>query len=152
GSGGDLRKKEIGLQRDQLLREPLHHLRVGPGPANVDPYVAAVRPPELLECLPKCCDPGLCFPVVLGIAHQHADAPHSVGLRPRRERPRDRTAEQRDELAAPHSITSSARSKKSRLMFKPRARAVLRLITSSNLTGCSIGKAAGLAPFTIFST
>jgi len=31
-------------------------------------------------------------------------------LRARRERPRSCTAEQRDELAPPHSITSSARS------------------------------------------
>jgi hypothetical protein len=34
--------------------------------------------------------------------HEHADAPHSLGLlRPRRERPSRRAAEQRDELASP---------------------------------------------------
>jgi hypothetical protein len=33
--------------------------------------------------------------------HEHADAPHPLALlRTGRERPRDRTAEQRDELAA----------------------------------------------------
>ena len=38
------------------------------------------------------------------------DAPHAFGvLRARRERPRYRAAEQRDERAAVHSITSSAR-------------------------------------------
>jgi hypothetical protein len=44
--------------------------------------------------------------------HEHADAAHAVALlRARRERPRRRTAEERDELASPiHSITSSARS------------------------------------------
>ena len=43
---------------------------------------------------------------------QHADTPHALALlRPRRERPRRRrAAEQRDELAALHSITSSARA------------------------------------------
>jgi hypothetical protein len=46
--------------------------------------------------------------------HQHAHAWHLAGspdrlLRARRQRPRRRrTAEQRDELATPHSITSSA--------------------------------------------
>jgi hypothetical protein len=42
----------------------------------------------------------------------HADAPDPLWLlRARRERPRRRAGEQRDELAAPHSITSSARNK-----------------------------------------
>jgi hypothetical protein len=38
--------------------------------------------------------------------HEHADAPHSIGLllRARRERPRCRAAEQRDEVATPHLI------------------------------------------------
>ena len=45
-------------------------------------------------------------------AHEHADAPHPLALlRARRERPRSRrAAEQRDELAPLHSITSSARA------------------------------------------
>src|SRR5215831_9990046 len=52
---------------------------------------------------------------ILAKPAQHADAPHAFGLlRPRRERPRSRAAEQRDELAAfdlrTHSITSSARA------------------------------------------
>jgi len=44
----------------------------------------------------------------------HADAPHPLALlRARRERPRSRAAEQRDELAATaHSITSSASESK----------------------------------------
>ena len=45
--------------------------------------------------------PGLCFRVALGIAHQHADPPHALGLlRARGERPRSRrAAKKRDELA-----------------------------------------------------
>jgi hypothetical protein len=39
--------------------------------------------------------------------HQHANAPHPLALRLRRERPRHRPAEQGDELATFHSITSS---------------------------------------------
>src|SRR5262249_36528806 len=56
----------------------------------------------------------------------------------RRDRPRGRAAEQRDELAPPHSITSSARASKLSGTVRPSAFAVLRLITSSNLVGCSI--------------
>src|SRR5262249_5345754 len=53
---------------------------------------------------------GLTFRVG-GNGHEHTDAPHSLALlRAQRERPRRRTTEQRDELAASHSITSSARA------------------------------------------
>src|SRR6266581_9674837 len=49
-------------------------------------------------------------------------------------------------------ITSSARSWNSRLIVSPSVCAVLRLTTSSNLLGCSIGRSAGFAPFRILST
>src|SRR5260370_26235488 len=51
-----------------------------------------------------------------------------------------------------HWITSSARSSISCGMAMPSAFAVLRLITSSNFVGCSIGKSNGLAPLRILST
>ena len=52
------------------------------------------------------------------------------------ERPRRRgAAEQRDEVAAPHSITSSARASSIGGTSRPSAFAVLRLITSSYLVG-----------------
>ena len=95
---------KFGLQRDEFLRKSLQRLGVKRPPARVDPDVAAVRPPELLESLPECGDVGLSFRVTLGIAHQHADPPHPVGLlRTRRERPSGRrAAQQRDELAPLH--------------------------------------------------
>src|SRR5262249_22661698 len=83
---------------------------------------------------------------------EEADHRHCRLLRARCERPRSRAAEQRDELAALHSITSSARSWNSRLIASPSACAVLRLTTSSNLVGCSIGRSAGFAPLRILST
>ena len=53
-------------------------------------------------------------------------------LRPRRERPRNRrTAEQREELAPLHSITSSARASNVGGISRPSALAVSRLIISS---------------------
>ena len=52
-------------------------------------------------------------------------------LRPRCERPRSRrSAEQRDELAPLHSITSSARASSDGGTSRPSAFAVLRLVTN----------------------
>src|SRR5262249_52661314 len=53
---------------------------------------------------------------------------------------------------ARHWITSSARASTAGGMVRPRAFAVLRLITSSNFVGCSTGRSAGLAPFKTLST
>src|SRR5262249_33840465 len=76
---------------------------------------------------------------------------HRRLLRPRRERPRSRTANERDEIAALHSITSSARASSVGAMLTPSAFAVVRLITRSNLVGCSTGMSAGFAPRKILS-
>src|SRR5262249_16789586 len=85
---------------------------------------------------------------------QHADAPHPFGLlRARRERPcASCAAEERDELAALHSITSSATSRRSRGISRSRPLAVLRLMTSSNFVGACTGRSAGLAPRRMRST
>src|SRR5262245_29663219 len=73
---------------------------------------------------------------------------HRRLLRPRRERPRRRAAEQRDELATPdHSITSSARASREGGTVRPSALAVLRLSTVWYLVGACTGRSAGLAPF-----
>src|SRR5262249_24430135 len=99
-------------------------------------------------------DAGLSFRVVRARGHQHADAPHPLALlRARRERPRGcRTAEQRHELAPPHSITSSARASSVEGTVRPSALAVLRLMISSYLVGACTGKSAGLAPLRMRST
>src|SRR5262249_35917638 len=77
---------------------------------------------------------------------------HCCLLRPRRERPRGGDAEQRDELAAVHSITSSARSSRPIGSSIPNARAALRLTMSENLVGCCTGKSPGLTPLRMRST
>src|SRR5439155_24578797 len=53
--------------------------------------------------------------------------------------------------AGRQSMTSLERRKRSGGIVIFRARAVLRLITSSNLLARSIGKSAGFAPFRILS-
>src|SRR5262249_48009876 len=68
-------------------------------------------------------------------------------LRTRRDRPRRRAAEQRDELApSHHSITPSARCCRNHGTSRPSALAVLRLTTSSNLVGACTGRSAGFSP------
>src|SRR5438876_2282712 len=57
-------------------------------------------------------------------------------LRPRRERPRRRAAEERDERASLHSITSSARPIRGSGMVRPSDLAVFMLIISSSLVAC----------------
>src|SRR5262249_22711515 len=73
-------------------------------------------------------------------------------LRTRRERPRRRAAEQRDERApVAHSITSSASESNLPGTVRRSVLAVVRLITRSNLVGCSTGMPAGLVPQNILS-
>src|SRR5262249_28113790 len=84
---------------------------------------------------------------------QKSDRRHRRRLRARRERPRARrAAEERDERAPLHSITSSARASSVGGTSRPSALAVVRLITRSNLVGCSTGRLAGFAPRKILST
>src|SRR5262245_24343798 len=68
-------------------------------------------------------------------------------LRPRRERPRRRgAAEQRDELATSHSITSSACASNVGGTSMPSIFAVWRLMTSSSLVARRTGISAGFSP------
>src|SRR5262245_53953639 len=85
---------------------------------------------------------------------QAAEAINASGLlSARHERPRDRrAAEQSDELASRHSITSSARNRRVGEIVMPSALAVFRLTASSNFDGCSIGRSAGFAPRRTLST
>src|SRR5262249_40058003 len=74
-------------------------------------------------------------------------------LRARRQRPRSgRAAEERDEGAPFHSMTSSARSRSVGGIVMPIALAALRFTTSSYLDGCSISRSAGFAPRNTLST
>ena len=50
-----------------------------------------------------------------------------------------------------YSITSSARSWIAVDRSRPIALAVLRLMTSSNFTACSMGRSAGFAPLSILT-
>src|SRR5262249_5368430 len=87
------------------------------------------------------------------IRHKSDPADARRLLRARRARAWDgRAAEHREELAPLHSITSSARSRNDSGIVIPSALAVLRLMTSSNLVGCSTGMSPGFVPRKILST
>src|SRR5262245_65381998 len=79
-------------------------------------------------------------------AAEKPDHRHLRLLRQRRERPRRRAAEQRDELAPLHSITSSASASSLSGTVRPSILAVWWLITSSIFDTCITGKSAGRAP------
>src|SRR5262249_32886796 len=64
----------------------------------------------------------------------------------RHSRRRRRAAEQHDELAAPHSITSSARARSVGGTSRPSALAVLSLTTNSYVVGFCTGRSPGFAP------
>src|SRR5262245_52036766 len=105
----------------------------------------AFGPTKLLEALANRCNSISCFLTTFRLREQQAyESRARLPLRARRERPRGRAAEQRDELAAPdHSITSSARCWKDKGTSIPSAFAALRLITSSYLTGAWTGSSRG---------
>src|SRR5215470_16014996 len=90
-------------------------------PAIIDLYIAALDPAEFMEGLLKRLYACLPFGVV-GNRHKYPEPSHPFGLRARRERPRGRTAECRDELAASH-IPAKARDRDSRMttlqLFSP---------------------------------
>src|SRR5262249_11183252 len=72
----------------------------------------------------------------------HSTPPHTLALlRPRRERPRGCTAEQRDERPPVHSITSSAMASRDGGTSRPSAFAALKLIAvgPASLEGYGIG-------------
>jgi hypothetical protein len=63
-----------------------------------------------------------------------------------------RAAKQRDESAASHSITSSARASTVVGISRPSALAVFRLMTSSYLVGACTGRSAAFSPLRMRST
>ena len=79
------------------------------------------------------------FPRLLRLGHDRRSKEH-----------RTRASEER--ATVDHWMISSARPSSDGGIVRPRALAVLRLMTSSNLVGCSMGRSAGFAPFRILST
>src|SRR5262245_18699817 len=147
-------QNDIWGQADQIRSVFAIVFRIGCGKAMINPHIAAVTPAQLLQPLLECRKALLVLLIVHGRGREHADAPHPLALlAARRERPRRRrAAEQRDELAPSHSITSSARASSVGGTSRPKVFAVLRLIARTYFTGVCTGRSAGFSPFRIRST
>src|SRR5262245_18775261 len=139
-----LAMNQIGYQCRQSVVLPLR-------PPPFDRYVAALNVTGFAQPLAKCGD----GPRVATLGPTGVDKPDHRQrrlLRARRERPCCRAAEQRDELAPLHSITSSARNRVAVGSVRPSAFAVFRLTTSWNLVGACTGRSCGFSPRKIRST
>src|SRR5262249_49520061 len=108
---------------------------------------SALGPAELLQALPQGRRPRAPFRIIVGIAHQHRDAPHAIaGLRTGGERPqvgsRGGTAgKQRDEVAASHSVTLpwEADGTRVRRLWPSAAAGVARLVPPHSGTSPGAG-------------
>src|SRR5215472_18403159 len=140
------------MHRQKFAGQALGSLGIATSPAFFDLQIAARLPAQLFEPLIERHQPTFGLRIVRD-AHQNANALHSLELlRPRCERPCRCPAEQRDERAPPHSITSSASAVTVGATVRPSVVAVLRLMANSNLAGACAGSSAGLAPFNMPST
>src|SRR5262249_53216914 len=120
-------------------------------PAILDRHVLTFDVPGFANALPECRHKTRS--VGRRRDAEEPDPRHCRLLRVRRERPRRRAANQRDEVPSPHySITSSARASSEGGTVRPSALAVVRFTTKSNLVGCSTGISAGFAPRRTLST
>src|SRR5262249_14529054 len=153
--GGACGQDHVRRERNQFRRIFAQPIGIAQAPPILDAHVSAVGPASFLQALYEGITAGQPFRIVRSQdAHEYTYAPRSLALlRPRRERPRGcRAAEQRDERASPHSITSSARASNVAGTVRPNAFAVLRLMTSSYLVGACTGRSAGFSPLRMRST
>src|SRR5215472_146359 len=139
----------VRRERNQFRRVFARPIGIAQAPPILDTHVSAVGPASFLQALYEGITAGKQFRIVRSqAAPEHAYAPHALALlRTNRERPSSRAAEQRDEIAPTHySITASARASSDGGTVRPNMRAVVLLMTSSNLVDCSTGNSPGLAP------
>src|SRR5580692_1386615 len=117
---------------NKIRREDRQPVRMALGPAKLDCHVLAVDKAGFLQALAEC----LGFLGIWGSTVKKPDHRQRRLLRAGGERPRSyRGADEHNELAPPHSITSSASASSVGGTVMPSALAVLRLMTKSNLVG-----------------
>src|SRR5262245_14920694 len=139
------RRDEVDGAMDQLDRDPRQPIGQPTGVAIVECDVLAFQIAKIAQAVPE--------GVPNGRVVDDADTRDLRRLlRTRCERPRGSGAKKRNEVASPHSITSSASASSLSGTVRPSALAVVRLTTRSNLVGCSTGMSAGFAPRKILLT
>ena len=150
---GAASKDDFGRERGQFRRVSVNFDGIAGAPTGVDPHVGGIGPAQLLQTLPESSDAGLPFRIVSGCGQEHADPAHRRGLlRKTGQRPNGRPkAGDCEKVAAPHSMTSSARPRIDCGTAMPSAFAVFKLMTSSYLVGAWTGISAGFSPLSIRS-
>src|SRR5262245_33691698 len=144
GDDGDLPANQVSCQLRKSLVATLRR-------AVYDRHVLALDEAHVLQPLAKCAQTMRVR--FYCCAEEQSDHRHRRLLRSRRERPcRCSAAEQHNEVAPSHSITSSARARTGVGISRPRLLAVLRLITSSYLVGACTGRSTGFSPLRMRST
>src|SRR5262249_33872444 len=142
---------DVDLESNEFSNDFRRTLQVSLSPAIFNLYRAVFDPTQFSQPLSKGCDPFARKRRRTGT--QKPDERQFVPLlRARLKRPCSRATEKSDELAPPHSITSSAATSSACGTVRPSALAVLVLITRSYLVGCSTGTSAGFVPRKILST
>src|SRR5580704_4342943 len=125
---------DIRLEIDDLHRVVPHTIGIAAAETIVETNIAAHNPTGVVKPPDQSIDPAFGLRIALGCSDEDADAPHPAALlRPRshrRQQRHRRGAEKRNDLASPHSITSSARCRNNSGTVRPSTLAVLRLITS----------------------
>ena len=162
---GNRRGRSLGRSADGRYRRRRSPRHAGePSRLRAPVAVRFVRPPsgirsrrsdprQSLASFSPCRECGHHFHVSSGDAPlEKPNHRHRCLLRACRHRPAPPRRRAAYELPPPHSITSSARASSEGGSSMPSALAVRRLMTSSNLVGCSTGMSLGLAPRRIRST
>ena len=127
---------DVRRERGQFRSVSANFAGMGRGPVGVNPHVAANAPTQTLQFLQKRSDEGLKSCIIRGCGQEYADALHLLALLcAGGERPRG-SRKKSDELAPPHSITSSARPISVLGTLMPSVFAALRFKNSSTLVAC----------------
>src|SRR5262249_9666604 len=137
---------EIDVLRDEFLRQRGRSLVPALGPNEQETNVTSIFPADRPHVAPERLGELI---GVFRIRPQHPDHRQAALLRARRERPRGRAAKSQDELAAFHSITSSARPMSGSGTEMPSDLAVFILMISSSLVACWTASSAGFSPLRI---
>src|SRR5262249_7188607 len=133
---------DVNLEPHELGPDLSESLAATLRPAILDRDRAAFDPAQFAQALDKRGDPQA--PSRNLASTQQSDSRQlSRLLHARRERTRRHAAEQHDEFATFQSMTSSASESKSSEILMPSDFAAFRLITNSNLVGCTTGRSAG---------
>src|SRR5215472_7268930 len=146
--------EKIALGSNELGREVAEPFALAMRPPILDLHVLPFDPTEIPETLTKGVE-RLSRALRITVAEVSDSGRRFRGeLRAGHERSDEKAAAERAEEHPPcaHWISSSARPRSACGIVRPRALALLRLMASSNLMGCSTGRSPGLAPFRILST